>query len=229
MRVSTFVLIPVKRLSEAKRRLSKVLTDRERRRIVVAMLWDVLRAVAESDLVDGIAVVGSDEPVRRMAEAFGAGFVEDPGGGLNEALSHGTEWCVKQGAKGVLIIPSDLPLITREDVEGVISMGVDERCVVVSPSHDMGTNALLRRPPNVISAMFGVKSVKAHIKEARRRRIPLYVYNSWRLSVDVDDPPDLRFVLERGAGTQTHRLMRETSIYRKLEKVGALQLFRIDV
>ena len=229
MGVNTFVLIPVKRLSEAKKRLSKVLTDRERRRIVVAMLWDVLRAVAESDSVDNIAVVGSDKPVKRMAEAFGAVFLEDPGGGLNETLTYGTDWCIQQGADGVLIIPSDLPLITPEDVDGVVSMGVDVRCVVVSPSHDMGTNALLRRPPNVISTMFGMRSVNTHIKAARKKRIPLYVYNSWRLSVDVDDPPDLRFVLEKGAGTQTCRLMRETRIYKKLEKVGALQLFRIDV
>ena len=227
--MTTFVLIPVKKLSEAKRRLSKVLTDRERTRIVVAMLWDVLKAAAESDFVDNVVVLASDKAVKRMAEAFGAVFLEDPGGGLNEALTYGTDWCIQQGADGVLIIPSDLPLITPKDVDGIVSMGVDERCVVVSPSHDMGTNALLRRPPNVISTMFGIRSVNTHIKAARKKRIPLYVYNSWRLSVDVDDPPDLRFVLEKGAGTQTCRLLRETRIYKKLEKVGALQLFRIDV
>src|SRR5207249_3657614 len=48
----TYAIVPVKALAQAKRRLAPVLPDAARRRLVLAMLEDVLAAVAE---VRGIA------------------------------------------------------------------------------------------------------------------------------------------------------------------------------
>jgi 2-phospho-L-lactate guanylyltransferase len=69
--------------------------------------------------------------------------------------------------------------------------------VLVAPTHDGGTGALLRRPADVIAPAFGVASAAAHLRAARQAGVRAGLI--WRpgLARDIDHPADL----DRYAGT----------------------------
>ena len=63
-------------------------------------------------------------------------------------------------AEAMLVVPADVPLITPDAVDLVVSSAPDGPVVVVAPAHDGGTNGLLLRPPDVISPQFGPSSAR---------------------------------------------------------------------
>ena len=66
---SLFALVPVKVLGEAKQRLNVALGP-DRRGLTLAMLKDVLSALADSSRIEQIAVVTADADVARAAAAL---------------------------------------------------------------------------------------------------------------------------------------------------------------
>jgi 2-phospho-L-lactate guanylyltransferase len=63
--------------------------------------------------------------------------------------------------------------------------------VIIAPSHDGGTNALLLRPPHAIGFAFGEGSFARHCAMAAAAGLPCHVYESATLALDVDHPEDL--------------------------------------
>jgi len=218
-------IVPVKRLSEAKMRLSKVLRPKERRAIAEMMLKDVLQALEDSKLLDDIIVVGADTPVKRLARTYQAKFLEEPSVGLNISTEYATERSRKNGATSVLVVLGDLPLVNENDVEQMMQLGLDA-AVVISPSRTEGTNGLLRTPPDAIRTEYGYKSFVNHLRRIQERDIPFKVLWTPSLSFDVDTPGDLWQLLEGPAETHTTRflesidmLKRLTRYWRKIKRV----------
>ena len=97
------------------------------------------------------------------------------------------------GAKGLLVLPADLPLLTREDVEKIIATEYSDRLVRIVPDqHGVGTNALFIRPPGMLRYKFGKDSLSNHKEEAKRVRAAVHVYRLSNIEFDIDDPDDLR-------------------------------------
>ena len=65
-------IVPVKALDQAKRRLASLLSQEERRRLSLAMLEDVLRAVQAVPRIDHVAVVSPDPAVLARVRKLGA-------------------------------------------------------------------------------------------------------------------------------------------------------------
>lgn len=214
--MSTFALIPVKKLSESKVRLSSILKPEERRAFTLAMLTDVLKAVFSSS-ISRTVVVSSDGDVRNISLKREVAFFPDTGDDLNSVLNQATEWCIRRGADEVLILPTDVPLITHRDIDEIISLNSDERSVTISPSYSGGTNALIRRPPDIIPTCFGNQSFKKHVEEASRTRAKIKIYRSPRVSLDIDSPRDLIRFLKMGDETETSRFLRERGIDKQLK------------
>jgi 2-phospho-L-lactate guanylyltransferase len=208
-----FAIVPVKRLSEAKSSLSAVLAPKQRRELVLAMLKDVLKAIGGARSITGTIVVSPDDRIIKFARKNGAEGVAEPGLELNEALRLGIQSAIMNGATSVLIVPSDVPFITADDIENIVAMVSARRDVVIAPSKDNGTNALLLRPPEVMSTRFGGESFPAHLSEARRAGITPRIYRSITVATDIDDPDDLAEVKKFGRGTQTRKFL-ESSLTR---------------
>ncbi|MDI6820079.1 MAG: 2-phospho-L-lactate guanylyltransferase [Candidatus Hodarchaeaceae archaeon] len=204
MDMSMWAIVPAKRLSEAKSSLSGVLTDDQRREIALRMLADVLEAVRCAPSAAGIIVVSPDEEVLSFAKENGAlGFLE-PGVGLNEAIKLAILHALSKGATSVLIIPSDLPLLSHSDVENIVAMASSPQDIVLAPSKDNGTNAMFLRPPNVMEPRFGGESFPVHLMEARKAGIRPRIYRSRAVAFDVDDVADLLGVKVHELGARTH-------------------------
>ncbi len=206
--MTTWAIIPVKHLSEAKSSLSEVFGPEQRQRLVLAMLADVLSAVHQVPSLSGAAVVSPDEKVLDFARLHEAVDVREPGLELNKALKLAIEHVVKQGATSVLIIPGDLPLLKGADVENLTAMATAQRDVVIAPSKAKGTNALLLRPPDIIDLKFGGESFPLHVSEAIRAGVKPHIYRSETVAIDIDEPADLLSVETLGLGTRTHEFLR---------------------
>jgi len=206
--MATWAIIPVKRLSEAKSSLKSILTPEQRREFVLCMLDDVLSAVKHARSVADVLVVSPDDEVLSFASSKGAVAVSDADVGLNSALKIAIARAKKAGARNVLILPADVPLLSPSDVEEIIGLASGERDVVIASSKRKGTNALLLRPPDVIDMCFGGESFPAHLEEARRAGVVPRVYRSERVATDIDEAPDLVKLEARGLGTKSRDFLK---------------------
>jgi len=204
----SFVAIPVKGLKDAKRRLEVILRPEERRLLCIAMLKDVLKAVRMSKYVEKVIIISCDQTILKLARKMRAiAFDEGESRGLNSAVERIARYCTDEGAKSMLILPIDIPLVKSDDIDNIIQKGYT-RSMVISPSMDeKGTNALLMSPPTVIKPRFGLNSFKNHINEAIANRIRYKIYRSPRVALDIDTPKDLATFSKLGEGTETHDYM----------------------
>jgi len=201
------VVIPVKKLTQSKTRLSDTLSLEQREELVLVMLEDVLASLHKSNLIDQIVVVTPDRIVADHATDFDAKTIIDSDSyDINESLAK----VRTRSSLPLLVLPVDVPLIKADTIDTIIRK-VENPCdatVVVSPSKTNGTNALLRNPPDIIPTRFGANSFDAHANEAKLRGTRLVVYRSEDLEIDVDTPLDLHEVIKKGDSTRTSRFLR---------------------
>ena len=205
--MTTWAIIPVKRLSLAKSSLSRALNPPQRRELVLNMLADVLNAVHEARSVEGSIVVSPDEEILEFARTFDATGIADRGAKLNDSLELAIKHAMAKGATSILILPSDIPLLTAADVENIISIASSPRAAVIAPSKDNGTNALFLRPADVMNLRFGGESFPAHLAETRAADIRPQVYRSTTVSIDIDEIEDLLNIDVNGLGTRTREFL----------------------
>lgn len=204
--MSAFAVVPVKTLLKSKTRLSNAFTVEERPLFTLAMLGDVLQALKNSK-IDRTIVVSSDSTVGAFVKNFGMTFLPETQKGLNQAVNQATRWCLGNGAELVLALPADAPLITAEDVDAILKLAL-KKSLVISPSRNGGTNALLRNPPRIISPSFGSDSFKKHIGKARAKNVQTGIYISSNIMLDIDSEADLDQLLRAEKETASYRFLK---------------------
>jgi 2-phospho-L-lactate guanylyltransferase len=187
----TVALIPAKRLAEAKTRLAPELSGEERAALSLAMLRHVLEQVRQLEGLAAYGVLSGDEQLLALAANLGATAIPEHAGGLNRALDVGREWAFAQGAEALLVVLSDLPLVSHVDLAEVLNAGETQPGVAIAPSTDGGTNALLLRPAEAIPFRFGRDSARYHTYEAGKRGLRVARVERPSVSFDVDTPADL--------------------------------------
>ncbi len=215
---TTLVIVPVKKLSEAKSRLSPFLSENERKQFCLEMLEDVLTAIRTTKGIFRIIVVSKDPQVLRIAKKFHVFPFRESRSGLNQAISEAISWCIGMNAKITLILPADIPLVSSEDLDRILAFGRTS-FMVISPSRwQHGTNALLLNPPRAVPAFYGQDSFQRYIEEASKRGIRFHVYRSPRIAFDVDTIEDLAdFVALNTAETRAYRFLKEIGVHKRLE------------
>jgi 2-phospho-L-lactate/phosphoenolpyruvate guanylyltransferase len=196
-----WLIVPVKPFREAKSRLASALSPALRAELSQRWLTHVLttaaqwgarqRDAAQGACLAGIAVISRDPIALTVADALGALPILEDGDDLNSALAQACQVVLEEGAEGVLMLPSDLPLLTIEDLDALYALALEGNSVIIAPSHDGGTNALLLRPPHAIGFAFGEDSFARHCTMAAAAGLPCHVYESATLALDVDHPEDL--------------------------------------
>lgn len=191
-----WAILPVKPFGEGKSRLAERLQSSERGALSKDLLTKVIRAAQAANVCAEILVVSRDPSVLSYAQTLGVATLleahslthEDS---LNAALRQGAGEAVARGADATLILPADLPLITPEDIMGLAEAGRKGPRVVIAPSTDNGTNALLLNPPDLINFSFGIDSFERHQAFAQAKNVSLEIIHSPTLAFDVDRPADL--------------------------------------
>lgn len=207
-------LIPMKELSLAKARLSPVLDEGTRGRLALALFQDVLARTLECKALASVTIVSTDEQVLTEAKTAGADTFSEPGN-LNEALTLAAKAAKKQGARRVIVIAADLPLVHAEDIETVANTKGD---LVIVQSGDGGTNVLAIRP-GTIEFQFGPNSARRHLSSAGKANLRTVELDLPRIALDIDTPDDLvklRVTAENGDAVGAHTL-------KALERIGIVR------
>jgi 2-phospho-L-lactate/phosphoenolpyruvate guanylyltransferase len=189
----TYAIVPVKGLALAKRRLAPVLPDAARRRLVLAMLEDVLAAIAGVREIERAVVVTPDADAGSLAAGRGATILPEPGAAeLNAAVESGVAFALSRGVGRVLVLPGDIPLASPEELASLIGSRPSAPGVTLAPSRDgNGTNAMLLAPPDAIAPCYGPGSYLQHMSQAMARHIDVNVLHLAGVGRDIDEPADL--------------------------------------
>jgi 2-phospho-L-lactate guanylyltransferase len=205
----TLALVPVKRLGAAKSRLRGEL-GAHADELTLAMLADLLAALVASPGLARVVVVTPDEAVAQVARASGASARVAEDSGLNEGLAAA---CAELAAPGeaVLVVLGDVAGATPRDIAALLEAlaQLGGRGVVIAPSRDGGTAALLRAPHTLMPTRFGAASAAAHRALASDAGAAFREVALPALAIDLDRPEDLAALLasERAEATRTRALL----------------------
>jgi 2-phospho-L-lactate guanylyltransferase len=222
------LLLPIKDLRNAKKRLVGVLTPEERFGLAQAMLADTIRAVRGVRRAEKVFVVTNYEPAMLVAEENGWEILrEDRQVSESDSVDAASRLCELRGVTGLLRVPLDVPLVQAADIDDLLAVECEAPALVIVPSRDgMGTNAILRMPPALFPSHFGMGSFAKHVGEAERIGAHVILRRNTRLEMDVDDEADLRVLLKNDlSGTETARWLRESGVetrFRTQLKAGAM-------
>src|SRR6266581_6034699 len=209
------LLLPVKDLKNAKKRLMSVLTPEERFGLAEAMLADTIRAVQGVRAAERIFVVTNYGTVMDLAGENGWEVLrEERQISESDSVDAASRICEERGVRSLLRVPLDLPLVQPGDIDELLNVECASPALVIVPSRDgTGTNAMLRTPPTLFPSHFGNGSFAKHLAEAGRAGARLIVRRNSRLEMDVDDEADLRALLEHDlSGTETGRWLRDSGV-----------------
>jgi 2-phospho-L-lactate/phosphoenolpyruvate guanylyltransferase len=175
-----------------KSRLAPLLDAAGRAELEAAMLADMLdRLVAWPR-----HVVTPSPTLKAVARASGAAILTDPGEGLNGAFA-----AARAGLGGAMLaMPGDLPAVTDGDVATMAALLAPDRVIVV-PTGDGGTGAVLLPPGMPFAFAFGPDSF------ARHRAGPVTPIALPGLSLDIDTPADADAFLRLSVPGRTREVL----------------------
>ncbi|MEP6758790.1 MAG: 2-phospho-L-lactate guanylyltransferase [Actinomycetota bacterium] len=203
------IVLPVKRLEDAKARLEPILAPMERAALTLAMLEDVLDAALA---VPGWEtwVLSPDEAVLEVAARRGARPVSEEEPPLAAAVRQAEDEATGRGADALAVLLPDTPFVTVAVLTRALhTLGP----VVLAPSTDeRGTNLLLRRPPGAIAAHFGPDSYRKHLQAAAEADLPIAAIERPELAFDLDAPDDILTVLQSPRTSRTLAVLRDLRI-----------------
>ena len=118
-------------------------------------------------------------------------------GGVNSAVSDGINLIGQSGeAPEILIVPSDLPLLSSEALNRAIKL-LGEYDLVINPTlRKDGTNLLVFHLSKLIPFWYDHNSFPNHVKDWNKKLH--YLITDWKeFSFDVDDQKDLEEMMNQ--------------------------------
>jgi 2-phospho-L-lactate guanylyltransferase len=205
-------VLPVKAPINAKQRLKDSLSPSQREALARLMFQEVFSTLCTVRGLDRIIVATSDQAVADHASHSGATvFEEHEQRGHSHSADAAARRAMSLGAATVLLLPIDVPLVTKAEIEDLIDATdrLSDSSVIIVPSSDgTGTNALVRTPPDAIASCFGPGSFQAHLDQARQRGVPAKVLRPAGLLFDIDTPEDVDELLRRAPDSRTAQWLR---------------------
>jgi 2-phospho-L-lactate guanylyltransferase len=187
-------VIPVKSLDRAKSRLAPHLDPLARRRLVLNMLRQVVKAATSA--LAGAWVVSLDPLVEEVALNLGARWLPDEGSNVNESTRMAFRRLWAKGA-APLYLPSDLPFLKPADLVPLAQAASS----AISPSQNSGgTNALLLPQASSFRMLLGPGSFHRHLDQAKEMGLDMTIHRSSGLALDLDTWEDVQAYEEMDPG-----------------------------
>lgn len=196
------LVIPLKALSRAKSRLSDTAADGLRPGLALAFAQDTVAAALACPAVRDVAVVTGDVRAGRELAALGARIVSDePGGGLNAALTHAASVVRARSPQSPLAaLNADLPALRPLELARVLTAAAEFPRAFLPDAAGIGTTLLAAATDRELLPAFGTDSRARH-RASGAAELLLTAVDSVRQ--DVDTGADLRAALALGVGPRT--------------------------
>ena len=91
----------------------------------------------------------------------------------------------------ICIIPADLMELNFNDFKKLLNYPIKNKTLVICPSKDFGTNALMVSPVNGIKFLYGSKSFLKHLNEAKKINMNSIILPLSSFKFDLDTNKDL--------------------------------------
>ncbi len=194
----TSILIPMRSLNTGKTRLSYLLSQNKREKLIKLLFTQLL--IKLKKLKDQFPLIFSDilvitpcEKVEKISKDYNVLVLKEQNlNGLNSAVNQGVCWSSENRYDSSLILPGDIIDPETEDIKKILEMGKKSRdSIVICPSTDFGTNALFLSLPTRLKFKFGPNSFFEHQKEAKKTSIRSIIAPLDSLKDDLDTGKDL--------------------------------------
>jgi len=204
---TTWALVPIKDFARAKSRLAAVLTTEQCAALAACMAADVVAALRGCTGIGHVVCLGEEPQIRTFAAEHDCEFIaERPDAGLLANLDHAARQLQENGARTLLIVPSDLPTIAPADLDMLLEK--HHGGLTICPAdRDGGTNALVISPPTGIGFLFGEQSCQRHRSAAEAEGLEYRVVHATAFSIDIDRPTDLAWLCGADPQGQTGRYL----------------------
>ncbi len=191
--MNTWAVLPVKRYSVGKSRLRLLFSDADLVELNRQLFESTFTKLQEIPTIDRILVVSREDHALEWSNSHGGvALLEDDPSSLNAAISKAQEHACKAGVERVMVLPSDLPLMTSKDLNSLIRLADGAHKLVIVPDHyQSGTNALVMSDPDLIQPRFGSGSFRKHTKQAMEKNAELVVYLNENIQWDLDTSLEL--------------------------------------
>jgi 2-phospho-L-lactate/phosphoenolpyruvate guanylyltransferase len=199
-----WAVVPVKDTAIAKQRLAPALPAEMRQALALAMLEDVLAALAEAAGLARRLLVTIDPEARHLAVGYGFDCIADGAeDGHTGAVMAAARRLAAQGVGSMLTLPGDIPLVSSDEIGRLIAAHCPAPSFTIAPSHDeKGSNAVLLSPPDAVPLRFGDDSFFPHLAAAEARGIAPTVVRLPGIALDIDNPADLLHFARLGSRTR---------------------------
>jgi len=209
-----WAVIPVKQISQAKQRLSPLLSTEERRDFFSAMLEDVLSMMVKIDFFEKIILATNCPHAISIAGRHGiTHFETGPDDGLNQAAGETVNHLLENGIRDMFLIPGDIPLITEEEINSVLKAHPSAPSLTIIPSRDkLGSNCILLSPPSRMPLKFGPDSYFRHLEIAQTNGLKINPMVFPGFGLDIDEPKDLFELLKAEGNTRSQKYLRQLNL-----------------
>ena len=209
-----WAVFPVKQISQAKQRLSKILSSEERRDFFSAMLEDVLSMMVKIDFFEKIILATNCPHAISIAGFHGiTHFETGPDDGLSQAAGETVNHLLENGIRDMFLIPADIPLITEEEINSAIKAHPSAPSLTIIPSRDkLGSNCLLLSPPSRMPLKFGPDSYFRHLEIAKSNGLKINPMELPGFGLDIDEPKDLFQLLKAEGKTLSQKYLRQLNL-----------------
>jgi len=206
-----WAVVPVKERSSAKERLASMLRPQMRQVLALAMLEDVLAALAATRGIAGLLVVTVDPEAGQLAASYGARLIEAGArDGHTGAVVAASRLLAAEGRSGMLTLPGDIPLVTSAEISTLLAAHLPAPSFTIVPSHDeRGSNAIACSPPDAVPLRFGENSFYPHLRAAEACGIRPNVLQLPGIALDIDNPKDVVSFMRIDAPTRARAVLAE--------------------
>ena len=189
----TWAVLPVKRYSIGKSRLRDLFSVTELVELNQQLFESTFTKMQHSTGIDKILVVSrEDHALQWSYDHGGVALLENDPSTLNSAITQAQNHICNHGGGRIMVLPSDLPLVTPNDLESLIGLADGKRKLVIVPDHfQSGTNALVMSEPHLIEPCFGTGSFRKHTRQALEKNAELVVYLNENIQWDLDTSLEL--------------------------------------
>jgi 2-phospho-L-lactate guanylyltransferase len=203
-------VVPVKRLTTAKTRLTSA-TGQARERLALAFCLDTVEAAMACPRVIDVVVVTDDDTAAAALAGLGATVVGDePDDGLNPALVHGAAAALRlHPTAAIAALSADLPSLRPRELTVALDAGLRNPVSVVRDVAGDGTTLLLAAPGSRLEPQFGHGSGDRHVSVGA---IDISTYDIASLRRDVDTDEDLREAIALGIGRRSAEVVRDLGL-----------------